>query len=121
VVQNMTKCADLPDGGQLTTVVNPACAPVAPPPFDGTDKQMGEVIFHAATRGVMVVTEGLRCEQFADPTSCETRSPLRQGETFEALYWVEGRKVAEQRRGWIAKSGSQLWGGGTSPQPGETG
>jgi hypothetical protein len=120
VVRNMTEWIDLAAGGELP-VNGASCAPSAPPPFDGTDKQIGAVTFHAALQTVTVELEGLRCQQFADPTTCETRSPLRRGETFEALYWVEGREVGGERRWWVAKSGSRIWGGGTSPRPGETG
>jgi hypothetical protein len=117
VVENMTRWVDLPAGGQPTTVVNPACAPSAPPPFDGADKQIGAVTFHAAAQTITVVQDGLPCRQFADPATCETRAPLRQGETFEALYWIEGEEVAGERRWWVAQSGSRIWSGGTSPRP----
>jgi hypothetical protein len=119
VVHNMTDWIDLADGGTPTTVAEP-CPLAPPPPFDGSDKQVGDVVFHAAAQTVQVVQEGLRCRQFADPTSCETRGPLHQGDTFEALYWVEGQEVAGERRWWVARSGSRIWSGGTIQRPGET-
>ena len=42
-----------------------------------------------------------------------------QGETFEALYWVEGKDVAGERRWWVARSGSRIWSGGTAQRPAE--
>ncbi|MCD6028149.1 MAG: N-acetylmuramoyl-L-alanine amidase, family 2 [Thermomicrobiales bacterium] len=98
-----------------------ACTPFPPPPFDGADKQIGDIVFHAAARTVQVAQDGLRCRQFALPTSCETREPLRQGETFQALYWVEGEDVNGQRRWWVSDSGSRIWAGGTVQQPGQPG
>jgi hypothetical protein len=108
VVRNMTAWGD-----------QVACTPFPPPPFDGTDKQLGDVVFHAVGQSVQVAQDGLRCRQFALPTSCETRDPLRQGETFQALYWVDGEEVEGQRRWWISDSGSRIWSGGTRQKPGE--
>ncbi len=110
VVRNMTTWGD-----------QVACTPFPPPPFDGADKQVGDVVFHAAPQTVEVTQDGLRCRQFAVLNSCETRDPLRQGDTFEALYWVEGDAFDGQRRWWVAESGSRIWGGGTIPRPGEAG
>jgi hypothetical protein len=110
VVRNMTAWGD-----------QVACAPFPPPPFDGTDKHIGDVVFHAVGQRVQVAQDGLRCRQFALPTSCETREPLRQGETFQALYWVDGDEVEGQRRWWISDSGSRIWAGGTVQQTGEPG
>lgn len=110
VVRNMTAWGD-----------QVACTPFPPPPFDGADKQVGDVVFHAVGQTVEVAQAGLHCRQFAFPGSCETRDPLRQGDTFEALYWVDGEPIDGQRRWWIAESGARIWGGGTAPQPGETG
>jgi hypothetical protein len=99
-----------------------APCPLFPPPsFDGSDKQVGDVVFHAATQTVEVAADRLPCVQFAFQDSCETRSPLRTGDTFEALYWVEGEAVDGEQRWWVAKSGSRIWSGGTVQRPGETG
>lgn len=119
VVRNMTDWVDLPAGGQPTTVIHPGCPPDPPPAFDGTDQQVGPVTFHAAAQTVTVVREGLPCHKYADPATCETRGPLARGDTFEALYWVEGKEVSGQDRWWVARSGSRIWGGGTSPRPGD--
>lgn len=116
VVNNMTAWADQTAGGDQD-----ACPPFPPPPFDGTDKQIGDVVFHAAKQMVQVAQDGLRCRQFALQTSCETREPLRQGQAFQALYWVDGEEVEGQRRWWISDSGSRIWAGGTMQQPGQTG
>jgi hypothetical protein len=67
---------------------------------------------------VEVDVDGLRCRQFADPETCETREPLRRGDTFEALYWVDGVEVDDERRWWVAESGSRIWSGGTRQKPG---
>jgi hypothetical protein len=124
VVSNMTNWIDLPDGGGLVTGGSPivgvtGCPLTPPPPFDGTDKHVGEVVFHAAAQTVEVEQDGLRCRQFADPASCETRVALRRGDTFEALYWVEGVEVDGERRWWVARSGSRIWSGGTRQKPAE--
>jgi hypothetical protein len=63
----------------------------------------------------------LPCLQFADPGSCQTREPLRQGETFEALYWVVGKEIEGEPRWWVSKSGSRIWSGGTVQKPGIAG
>jgi hypothetical protein len=120
VVHNMTNWIDLTDGGNSTGVGEP-CPPVLPPPFDGGDKQIGDVVFHAASQTIEVAEDGLHCRQFADPASCETRSPLRRGDTFDALYWVEGQAVAGEKRWWVARSGSRIWSGGTVQKPGVAG
>ena len=118
VVRNMTDWIDLPGGGTPINATDDC--PLSPPPvFDGTDKQVGETIFRAAAQTVEVAQDGLRCRQFADPASCETQVALRQGDTFEALYWVEGIEVDGERRWWVAKSGSRIWSGGTRQKPGE--
>lgn len=117
VVHNMSEWSDLAGGGTPSDGIG-ACTPVPPPPFDGTDKQIGAVVFHAARQTVEVDQDGLRCRQFADPESCETRVALRQGETFDALYWVEGVEVNGERRWWVAASGSRIWSGGTIQKPG---
>ena len=118
VVNNMTNWIDLPGGGTLIDGTG-ACPLSPPPPFDGTDKQVGETTFHAAPQTVEVEQDGLRCRQFADPASCETRAALRRGDTFEALYWVEGVEVDGERRWWVARSGSRIWSGGTRQKPAE--
>jgi hypothetical protein len=117
VVHNMTNWVDLPDGGAATEIPE-ACPAALPPAFDGGDKQIGDVVFHAAAQTVEVATDELRCRQFADPASCETRNPLALGETFEALYWVEGREVDGESRWWVAKNGARVWSGGTVQKPG---
>jgi hypothetical protein len=120
VVQHIIDWSDVPGGGQPTPTGGPECSPVPPPPFDGTDKQVGDVIFHATAQTVEVAADGLPCQQFAFQGSCETREPLQSGDTFEALYWVEGEAVDGERRWWVAKSGSRIWSGGTMQKPGAT-
>jgi hypothetical protein len=121
VARNMTEWADLPDGGTPIEGGVAPCPLFPPPSFDGSDKQVGDVVFHAATQTVEVAADRLPCVQFAFQDSCETRSPLRTGDTFEALYWVEGEAVDGEQRWWVAKSGSRIWSGGTVQRPGETG
>ena len=118
VTRNMTEWVDLPGGGVPLAGGASSCPLFPPPTFDGSDKQVGDVVFHAAAQTVTVSQDGLRCQQFADPESCETRSPLQAGETFEALYWVEGKEHQHERRWWVAKSGSRIWSGGTVQTPG---
>jgi hypothetical protein len=119
VVANMTAWVDLPQGGQPTPAGPGACAPLEPPPFDGSDKHQGAVLFRADRRTVTAAVDDLPCRRFADPAACQTRPPLRRGEAFEALYWVEGEEVAGSNRWWVARGGSRIWGGGTVPRPGE--
>jgi hypothetical protein len=123
VVQNMTDWIDLPGGGAPTTTSTTngetvTCAPSPPPAFNGTNKQVGSVVFHAAAQTVEVDVAELRCRQFADPASCETREPLRRGDTFDTLYWVEGAEVDGERRWWVTSSGARVWSGGTRQKPG---
>jgi hypothetical protein len=94
------------------------CQPESPPSYDGADKQVNETVFHAARQTVEVATDGLACRQWADPSSCETRSALRRGDSFQALYWVEGVEIEGERRWWVAESGSRIWSGGTVQRPG---
>jgi hypothetical protein len=110
VVRNMTEWGD-----------EVACTPSPPPPFDGADKRVGDVVFHAARQTVESGRDGLRRQQFAFAGSCETQPALRKGETFAALYWVEGDAIDGERRWWVDESGSRIWAGGTVQQPGETG
>ena len=93
------------------------CAPSPPPPFDGSDKQVGEVLFHAAPQRVRVVRDGLQRRRFADPASCETGEPFARGTTFDALYWVNGVEVDGERRWWVAANGDRVWVGGTRQKP----
>ena len=92
-------------------------APSRPPKFDGTDKTVGKVVFHADPRTVTVAVEELNCRKFAGPSSPITRRPLRKGETFEVLYWVEGEPVNGEARWWVSKAGSRVWVGGTVEKP----
>ncbi len=125
VIHNMTQWSDEPGGGQPrpgTAPLGPGvgCTLFPPPPFDGSDKQVGEVTFRAARQMVEVDVETLHCRQFADPATCETRGALRRGDTFEALYWVDGVEVEGEGRWWVAASGSRIWSGGTRQKPGDS-
>jgi hypothetical protein len=91
--------------------------PIPPPTFDGTDKQVGNVVFRAAPQTVTVAGSGLRSRQFADPTSCETGEPFNEGDTFQALYWVTGVEVGGEGRWWVAENGARIWSGGTREKP----
>ena len=121
VAANMTAWADLADGGKPLPGGAPGCTPFPPPPFDGNDQQVNDVVFHAAAQTVEVAEDGLPCRQFAFRGSCETRQPLQRGDTFDALYWVDGEAVNGERRWWVARSGSRIWSGGTVQRPGEPG
>jgi hypothetical protein len=120
-VRNMTDWADLLDGGTPIQGGTTPCPSFPPPTFDGRDTQVGDVVFHAAAQTVEVAIDDLPCRQFAFEGSCETRARLRTGDTFDALYWVEGEAIAGERRWWVAKSGSRIWSGGTVQRPGENG
>lgn len=104
-VRNMTAWQDVP------------CVPVRPPAFDGTDKLVGNVLFHAAGVPVEVATDELHRHQFADPASCETGDPFAPGAAFDAAYWIEGVAVDGERRWWVTAAGDRVWGGGTRQQP----
>ncbi len=89
-----------------------------PKPIDGTDKVVSGKVFHADGRTVEVAVDGLNCRKFADPTSPMTRSPMKRGTKFRAVYWVEGVNVDGEARWWVTKSGSRVWAGGTVQKPG---
>ena len=93
------------------------CPSFPPPPSDGRDMQVGDVVFHAAAQTVEVATDGLPCRQFAFDGSCETRGRLRAGDTFDALYWVEGENIRGENRWWVATDGARLHVGGTVEKP----
>ena len=124
VMHNMNSWGDLPTGGQPRDGMTPngggmVCTLFPPPPFDGQDKQVGSVLFRAERRRVVVTEALLHARQFANPSTCETRDALREGESFEALYWVDGEAVGGERRWWVTESGSRIWSGGTREKPGE--
>jgi hypothetical protein len=116
VVRNMTDWSDLLDGGTPVEGGTMPC-PSFPPPSDGRDMQVGDVIFHAAAQTVEAATDGLPCRQFAFDGSCETRGRLRAGDTFDALYWVEGENIRGENRWWVATDGARLHVGGTVEKP----
>lgn len=123
VVHNMNAWSDLPAGGQPSDRTAPVdggavCTLFPPPPFDGNDQQVGSVVFRAAKQTVEVDVPVLATRQFANPATCETGPALRQGDRFEALYWVDGVEVEGERRWWVAESGSRIWSGGTRQKPG---
>ena len=88
-----------------------------PPPFDGSDKTINGKVFNADARTVKVAVDELNCRRFADPDSCMTRAPLTKGQTFRAIYWVEGEEVDGENRWWVTKRGSRIWAGGTVQKP----
>ena len=122
VVHNMTRWSDLPNGGALRAG-EPAggaeidCTPFPPPPFDGSDKRVGDIDFHATRQTVEVGVATLFRRRFADPNECQPGPALRQGETFEVLYWVDGVEVDSERRWWVTEDGSRIWSGGTRQKP----
>ncbi len=93
------------------------CLPVAAPAFDGTDKVVNGITFHADRRTVTSKVPGLRCRQFANLDACETRTPLEVGETIEVLYWLEGEAFNGENRWWVTGDGSRVWSGGTVEKP----
>ena len=95
-------------------------SPKAPPLFDGTDKTVGGITFHAAGRRITVAVEELNCRVNADPASPITRQPLRAGQRFTAWYWITGVSVGGENRWWVTRHGSRLWAGGTVEKPGDT-
>ena len=109
----------MPGGRQPATTQFATCGAVSPPPFNGSDKQVGDVIFHAAPSTVEVAAQGLPCRQFALQGNRETRQPRQSGETCEALCWVEGEDVQGERRWWVDEGGSRIWSGGTVQRPGD--
>jgi hypothetical protein len=117
VVRNMTDWSDILDGGTPVEGGTMPCPSFPPPPSDGRDMQVGDVIFHAAAQTVEAATDGLPCRQFAFDGSCETRGRLRAGDTFDALYWVEGENIRGENRWWVATDGARLHVGGTVEKP----
>lgn len=120
VVQNIIEWSDVPGGGQPLGTGVQGCTSALPPSFDGTDKHIGDVVFHALAQTVQVAADSLPRQQFAFQGSCETDTPLHTGDTFEALYWVEGEAIDGERRWWVTKNGSRIWSGGTVQRPGGT-
>ncbi len=106
VVRNMSAWQDVP------------CTPVRPPAFDGEDKLVGTVTFHAAGQAVEVGPEGVSRRQFADPATCETGGALEPGVVFDAVYWVDGVPIDGEGRWWVAAAGDRIWAGGTRQKPG---
>ena len=112
-----------PDGGGTTPVREEQTTPrrfvrpSPPPAFDGTDKQIRDVLFHADRRTVECAVKALSCRKWADPKSAETRRPLSRGETFESLYWINGVNVLGERRWWVTTTGTRIWVGGTVEEP----
>jgi hypothetical protein len=113
----MTDWADLLDGGTPVEEGTTSCPSFPPPVFNGRDTQVGDVVFHAAAQAVEVATDDLPCRQFAFDGSCETRRHLRTGDTFDALYWVEGENILGENRWWVATNGARLHVGGTVEKP----
>ncbi len=104
-----------PNGGGTTVET---CHPSGPPTFDGSDKTVNDVVFHADKRAVESAVDGLRCRKYADTSSCETGTPLKKADTFSALYWIEGEAVRGENRWWVAEDGSRIWMGGTVQKAG---
>ncbi len=91
--------------------------PTAPPSYDGNDKRLNGVLFHAAKGEVRAAVDGLNCREWARRNAFMTRPPLVAGEAFDVLYWIEGEKVEGEARWWVTASGSRIWSGGTDRRP----
>lgn len=87
--------------------------PLAPPLFDGEDKDLGTATFLACRREYTVVQDGLKRHQYADPTSKVVGPPLVKGEEFIANYIV----VGSDGKPWvITPYGTRIQMAGLSPQ-----
>jgi hypothetical protein len=93
------------------------CPFFPPPPFDGTDKLVNNIVFHADERTVECAVDELNCRQFAEVGACLTRGPLTMGEKFKVQYWVQGQSVSGEDRWWVTPAGSRVWAGGTIEKP----
>jgi murein DD-endopeptidase MepM/ murein hydrolase activator NlpD len=93
------------------------CTADAPPPFDGAEKVINNVIFHPDRRTVASAVEGLNGRKFADTQACLTRQPLIRGETVNVLYWIRGAAIDGEDRWWVAEDGTRIWSGGTVEKP----
>lgn len=93
------------------------CVPSAPPPYDGTQKTINDVVFHPDRRTVSSKIEGLQARRYATTEACLTREPLHDGDVAGVLYWIRGESVSGEDRWWVADDGSRIWTGGTHEQP----
>ena len=88
--------------------------------WDGSaDLTVNGIKFYADKRRVRVSVDALNCRQWASNTANLVRVPLKLGETFDVLGWVEGEEVAGERRWWITAYGTRVWSGGTYEKPSE--
>ncbi len=94
--------------------------PSPPPRYDGSDKRVNGVLFHAAKGQVRAAVDGLNCREWARRNAFMTRPPLLAGESFDVLYWIEGEKVEGEVRWWVTVTGSRIWSGGTDRRPAGT-
>jgi hypothetical protein len=83
------------------------------------DLDINGVIFHADVQTVRTASELLNVRQFAATDGALTRAPMKAGEEFEVVGWVNGEEVAGERRWWITKHFSRVWVGGTEQKPSE--
>lgn len=107
-------------GGDVPVIDVPAvyATPSVVAGFDGTkDVKVNTALFHADKKKVTVNVDELFARQYAGTTSSSTRAPLKKGESFDALGWVEGEKVDNESRWWVSSSYSRIWVGGTKEKP----
>jgi murein DD-endopeptidase MepM/ murein hydrolase activator NlpD len=83
------------------------------------DLEANGVVFHADVQRVRTASESLNVRVFAALDAELTRSPLKVGEEFDVVGWVNGEEVGGERRWWITKHHSRVWVGGTEQKPSE--
>jgi hypothetical protein len=94
--------------------------PVPPPPWDGTDKLLNKVTFHAVPRNrqrVHAAIDGLACLKWATVSAPPVRAPLSQGEEFAAVYWIKSDPIDENPVWWVTQEGARISCSGTVEQP----
>jgi murein DD-endopeptidase MepM/ murein hydrolase activator NlpD len=112
-----TGCAEDPTFVLQNAAGRRPCTADAPPPFDGTEKRVNNVVFHPDRRTVEVAIDGLNGRRYASLQSCMTRQPLDLGEKVDVLYWLNGDPVEGESRWWVTTDGTRLWTGGTVEKP----
>ncbi len=86
--------------------------------WDGAqDTLYNGIQFYADKRIVRVSGDSLNRRQSAGTLGNLSGTPLRLGETFNALGWVEGEEVSGERRWWVDKDYHRIWAGGTAEKP----
>ena len=84
--------------------------PFPPPAFDGTDKDINGVTFHALKR--VFTSVGVNSRLWAKLDAPKTRPMIPAGEKIYTYYWIEGEDIDGNNRWLVGQGGSRIWSGG---------